>query len=62
MLCEDDLFPNISNDFSPLTSMNDRVILTPTNDYAQEINNKILDNTPGDKHIYYSVVSAHEQI
>ena len=49
----------IYDDFSPHISMNDRVVLTPTNNDALEINNKILDNISGEKHIYYSVDLAH---
>ncbi|KAK3222112.1 hypothetical protein Dsin_009137 [Dipteronia sinensis] len=48
------IFPNIHNYSSNVNFMINRAILTPTNDYVDEINNLFIHKFPGNDVKYYS--------
>ena len=60
MLCENDLLSSVY-DFSSNGSMDNKVILTTTNNDALEIDNVILNKLSGKEHSYYYVDTAYDE-
>lgn len=52
------VYPNLQTNFSNETYITGRAILTPKNDFVDEINNFILKHFPGESYTYHSFDSA----